>query len=92
MLRQISSFSAISLFLLGSLPARVFADQILQTSSFTTCGSDDSITVQSMDIKYNADTKLVTFDVAGTSAKVQNVSVWNILFISGRSANQYRLR
>jgi hypothetical protein len=75
MLRQFSTFSAISLFLLGSLPARVFADQILQTSSFTTCDSDSSITVQAMDIKYNADKKLVTFDVAGTSSKVQNVTV-----------------
>lgn len=28
-----------------------------------------------MDIKYNAGTKLVTFNVAGTSTKVQNVTV-----------------
>ncbi|KAF6818602.1 transient receptor potential domain containing protein [Colletotrichum sojae] len=50
------------------------ADSILKTSSFTTCGNDSAITVQKIDIQYNNDDKTVTFDVAGTSAKSQNVS------------------
>ncbi|OLN94253.1 Flavin carrier protein 2 [Colletotrichum chlorophyti] len=50
------------------------ADSILQTSSFTTCANETDISVQKIDIKYNNDNKTVTFDVAGTSNKVQNVT------------------
>ncbi|CAG8976230.1 hypothetical protein HYALB_00011994 [Hymenoscyphus albidus] len=71
MLRQ---FSAFSLLLLGSLPARVLAGQVLETTSFSTCDSDDSIKVHKVDIKYNADDKTVTFDVAGSSTRAQNVT------------------
>ncbi|TVY82675.1 Flavin carrier protein [Lachnellula suecica] len=74
MLRPSSTFSAISLLLLGTLPARVLADQILKTSGFSTCLSDSNITVQNVDIEYNADLKQVTFDVAGTSATSMNVT------------------
>jgi hypothetical protein len=66
--------STISLLLLGTLPGRVLADQILKTSGFSTCLSAANITVQNLDIEYNNDQKTVTFDVAGTSTKVQNVT------------------
>jgi hypothetical protein len=74
MLLQISSFYAISLLLLGALPGRVLAVQILQTSSFSTCLSGSNITVQQLDIVYNNDNKTVTFNVAGASTTVQNVT------------------
>jgi len=74
MLRPFSTFSTISLLLLGTLPARGLADQVLQTSGFSTCLSDSSITVQNVDVQYNADQKQVTFNVAGTSSKVMNVT------------------
>ncbi|KAL0939341.1 transient receptor potential domain containing protein [Colletotrichum truncatum] len=50
------------------------ANSILKTSSFTTCGDESAISVQKIDIQYNNDDKTVTFDVAGTSSKVQNVT------------------
>ncbi|KAH9243450.1 hypothetical protein K456DRAFT_1717012 [Colletotrichum gloeosporioides 23] len=57
-----------------TLATSTLADSILKTSSFTTCGNDSAITVQKIDIQYNNDDKTVTFDVAGTSAKSQNVT------------------
>ncbi|KAG0651012.1 ion channel FLC3 [Hyphodiscus hymeniophilus] len=74
MLRPISSLFAISLLFLGTLPSRVRADQILKTSGFSTCLSNANITVQNLDIEYNNDDKTVTFNVAGTSTSVQNVT------------------
>ena len=69
--RPFSTFSIVSLLLL-SLPCR--ADRILKTSGFSTCLSGSNITVQRLDIQYDADTMQVTFNVAGTSATVQNVT------------------
>ena len=74
MLRPISTFSAISLLFLGTLPGRVLADQILKTSGFSTCLDGSNITVQNLDIEYNNDDKTVTFNVAGSSTSVQNVT------------------
>jgi hypothetical protein len=73
MLRPIS-LSTISLFLLGTLPARVLADQILRTTSFSSCLDQSNIVVQKMDISYDNDAKTVTFNVAGTSNLAQNVT------------------
>lgn len=68
------SLSKVSLFLLATLPGRVLSTQVLSTSGFSTCLSGSNITVQNLDIQYNADTMAVTFNVAGTSATVQNVT------------------
>ncbi|KAH6666562.1 hypothetical protein B0J14DRAFT_194202 [Halenospora varia] len=73
MLRTFSTFSAISLLLLGSLPAG-FAAQVLETTSFSPCLSGSNITVNALDIKYNADTKEVVFNVGGTSRETINVT------------------
>ncbi|TEA15198.1 Flavin carrier protein 2 [Colletotrichum sidae] len=62
------------LALASTFATTALADSILKTSSFTTCGNDSAITVQKIDIQYNNDDKTVTFDVAGTSAKSQNVT------------------
>ncbi|KAK1987900.1 hypothetical protein LZ30DRAFT_684236 [Colletotrichum cereale] len=62
------------LALATALATETLADSILKTSSFTTCGNDTAITVQKVDIQYNNDDKTVTFDVAGTSARSQNVT------------------
>ncbi|KAK2009977.1 TRP-domain-containing protein [Colletotrichum eremochloae] len=62
------------LALATALATGTLADSILKTTSFTTCGNDTAVTVQKVDIQYNNDDKTVTFDVAGTSAKSQNVT------------------
>ncbi|KAK3335584.1 hypothetical protein B0T19DRAFT_395423 [Cercophora scortea] len=47
---------------------------ILQTIGFSSCTTNAQISVQKADISYNNDNKTVTFDVAGTSTAVQNVT------------------
>jgi len=64
----------VSLLLLGTLPARGLAAQILKTSGFSTCLTGSDITVQNVDVEYNNDDKTVTFNVAGTSAATMNVT------------------
>ncbi|KAI1755158.1 TRP-domain-containing protein [Xylaria castorea] len=52
----------------------VLGDDILVTSGFNNCNNNSDITVDNVDIKYNNADKTVTFNVAGTSAREQNVT------------------
>ncbi|KAI0206284.1 TRP-domain-containing protein [Astrocystis sublimbata] len=52
----------------------VLGDDLLVTSGFNNCNNNSDITVDNVDIKYNNADKTVTFNVAGTSAKEQNVT------------------
>ncbi|KAI0390934.1 TRP-domain-containing protein [Xylariaceae sp. FL0594] len=61
--------------IIAFLAAGVLADDILVTSGFASCDTGKSdITVDHVNIKYNNADKTVTFDVAGSSAKEQNVT------------------
>ncbi|KAF7949492.1 uncharacterized protein EAE97_003001 [Botrytis byssoidea] len=74
MLRPISTLSTLSLALIGTLPGRVLAAQTLTTTGYTSCLADSNISVQKMAVTYDNDAKTVTFDVAGSSTKSQNVT------------------
>lgn len=74
MSRSFFSLATVSLLILGSLPDRVSADQILKTSGFSTCLTNSTISVQKSIIEYNNDNKKVTFDLAGSSSKSMNVT------------------
>ncbi|PHH86211.1 hypothetical protein CDD83_10572 [Cordyceps sp. RAO-2017] len=63
-----------SALLVGFLAATARAADILKTDGFSDCGTDDSIKVDKVDIAYDKETKSVTFDVAGSSLKEQNVT------------------
>lgn len=52
----------------------VLGDSILKTSGVSDCGSEPGITIQKLDIQYDNDKQLVTFDVSGTSDQERNVS------------------
>lgn len=52
----------------------VLADSVLTTSTFTNCDTNNSIVVKKVDITYDNDAKSVSFDVLGTSTKIQNVT------------------
>ncbi|GAP84908.1 putative transient receptor potential ion channel [Rosellinia necatrix] len=52
----------------------VLGDDVLVTSGFDNCNNNSQITVDKVDIKYNNADKTVIFNVAGTSAKEQNVT------------------
>ncbi|KAI1430154.1 TRP-domain-containing protein [Xylaria sp. FL1777] len=56
------------------LATGVLSDDILVTSGFNNCNNNSDITVDNVDIKYNNADKTVTFNVAGTSTKEQNVT------------------
>ncbi|RYP68423.1 hypothetical protein DL771_006687 [Monosporascus sp. 5C6A] len=59
-------------------------DQVLGTGGFSNCESDKSIMVQKVNMSYDNDAKLVTFDVAGTSTKVQNVTATLVVTAYGK--------
>lgn len=65
-------YQAAGLALLGVLPT-VFGGNVLSTEGFTTCQSDPDITVNNVDISFDKSTNIVTFNVAGSSAKQQEV-------------------
>lgn len=58
----------------AALASSALADQILVTSGFTNCDSDDTVEVNKVDITYNNDAKMIDFDIAGTSKSRQNVT------------------
>ena len=69
------------------LAGRVLGLDVLETSGFSSCNTNASVSVQKVDIKYNNDNKTVTFDVAGTSNKIQNVTA--ILNVTAYGQNIY---
>ncbi|GAB1310420.1 Transient receptor potential ion channel [Madurella fahalii] len=61
--------------LVGAVLANgALAVDILETVGFSNCNTNTEIAVQRVDIKYNNDNKTVSFDVAGTSTGIQNVT------------------
>ncbi|KAJ4412998.1 hypothetical protein N0V85_003608 [Neurospora sp. IMI 360204] len=65
----------------------VMGDDILKTVGFDTCEQDAQVSVQRADVTYNNADKTVTFDVAGTSNQVQNVTAH--LSVTAYGANIY---
>ena len=57
-----------------ALSTGVLADDILETTAFNNCNSTAPITVEEVNISYNNSNQSVTFDIAGTSSQVQNVT------------------
>lgn len=58
----------------AALLPRALGDQTLVTTSFINCESDDTIKLDTVDITYNNDVKSVTFNLAGSSDKEQNIT------------------
>jgi hypothetical protein len=69
------------------LASRVLGVDVLETVGFSSCNTNASVSVQKVDIKYNNDNKTVTFDVAGSSNRVQNVTA--ILNVTAYGQNIY---
>lgn len=60
----------------STLAAGVLGEQILTTTDFANCNKNSDIRVDRSNIEYNNDIKKITFDVMGTSNKVQNVTAF----------------
>lgn len=58
----------------GALPVGVFGTDVLTTTGFSTCLDNSTITVNNLNVQYDRVAGAVTFDVAGTSSKQQNVT------------------
>lgn len=66
--------AASSLLFLGLLPSIATAADVIETDGFTTCGGNNDITVTEMYVKFDKSTDVITFNVAGSSNAVQNVT------------------
>ena len=66
----------------------VSANDVLTTTGFTTCMANSDITVTTLSIQYDRTTQQITFDVAGTSAKVENVTA--ALYVSAYGKQVYQ--
>lgn len=75
---------AISLLLLGTLPATVLSVDILKTSGFSSCLPDAEIKIDRMNVQYDRKSSTVNFDVAGTSSKRQNVTASLVVTAYGK--------
>ena len=64
----------IKLLLFGLLPIGALCADILRTNGFSTCLDNKDVKVERVDIQYDRTTKVLTFDVAGSSARTQNVT------------------
>lgn len=63
-----------SLAVLEAVLQTVAANDVLKTTGFSTCMDDSQIKVTTLDIRYDRTTQQLNFDVAGTSAKEQNIT------------------
>ncbi|KAN0076054.1 Transient receptor potential (TRP) ion channel domain containing protein [Elaphomyces granulatus] len=84
----ISVLPAVSLIILGFLPSQILADDILKADGYSLCSQNSDIQVQKFDISYDRASQQVTFDVAGTSNTVQNVTASLIVTAYGNQVYQ----
>lgn len=73
---------------LGALSTTVLANDILKTTGFTSCIDNSEISVTALNIKYDRSTQQITFDVAGSSAKEENVTASLYVSAYGRQVYQ----
>lgn len=70
----------------GSLPVQ--AGDVLETNGFSSCLASSDIAVTRMNVKYDRSTNLVTFDLAGSSLRQQEVTA--ILTVTAYGKEVYR--
>lgn len=68
-----SSFYQTALHALGFLTPQVFAGGTLSTKGISSCLANSEIEIQNLDVTYTRSSKELTFDLAGTNAKEQDV-------------------
>ena len=69
------------------LASGVLGLDVLETVGFSSCNTNASVSVQKVDIRYNNGDKTVSFDVAGSSNRVQNVTA--VLNVTAYGQNIY---
>ena len=74
--------------LLAALTMNVSANDVLTTTGFTTCMANPDVTVTALNIRYDRTTQQITFDVAGTSSKAENVTA--ALYVTAYGKHVYQ--
>lgn len=69
-------------------PRQVLGGDVLETNGFATCLDSNSIKISRLNLQYNKATNNITFDVAGTSEKEQNVTAVLTVTAYGRKLDQ----
>ncbi|TKA83296.1 hypothetical protein B0A55_00777 [Friedmanniomyces simplex] len=72
------------LALLSILPVGVLGGNILSTSGFSSCMNNATVQVKNLNVSYDKTSRILTFDVAGTSDIVQNVTANLIVSAYGK--------
>ena len=62
------------LALLSALPVGVLGGDVLSTTGYTTCLNNATVKVQRLNVTYDRTSRVITFDVAGSSTEIQNVT------------------
>jgi hypothetical protein len=63
------------LLLLSALPASVVGVDVLTTNGFSLCSTSSSVKVERLDATYDRNSRVLTFDVAGSSSVSQKVTL-----------------
>ena len=77
-----------TLCFLGALSARVLGADILQTTGFTSCLSNSTINVNTINVQFDRSDSTVTFDLAGSSSRAQNVTALLTITAYGKQVYQ----
>ncbi|KAF2724261.1 TRP-domain-containing protein [Polychaeton citri CBS 116435] len=72
------------LLLLSTLPVSVLGGDILSTNGFSSCVDNPDIQVKAMNIQYDRNTRVINFDVAGSSNKAQKVEATLVVSAYGQ--------
>ena len=78
----------ISTFLVSCLVSTASAGDVLSSSGFTNCLNNGTINVNTANVQFDRSTGVVTFDVAGSSSKEQNVIASLVVTAYGKQVYQ----
>ncbi|TKA30337.1 hypothetical protein B0A50_02564 [Salinomyces thailandicus] len=70
--------------LLSVLPVSVLGSDVLSSTGYSLCMNNGSIKVDKMDVTYNKKTKVIVYDVAGSSSVEQNVTAKLVVSAYGK--------
>lgn len=72
--RHVCLSKVVPAVIVGALSTRVLGADVLRTQGFSSCLDNSTIQVDKLNVEYDRSAGVVTFDVAGTSSKSQNVT------------------
>ncbi|KAK5137182.1 hypothetical protein LTR08_000687 [Meristemomyces frigidus] len=74
----------LSVALLSTLPVGVLSGDVISTTGYSLCMNGGTIQVETLDVSYNKNTRVIDFNVAGSSSMVQNVTASLVVTAYGK--------